>query len=67
MARQLKNPFHPGEILLEEFLAPGGMTQAASMRNVAPAWRQLSSLHSGFGHLYLPRSHGQTAGPAVVG
>jgi addiction module HigA family antidote len=23
-----KNPFHPGEILLEEFLLPGGITQA---------------------------------------
>ena len=27
--RQPRNPFHPGEILLEEFLRPGGMTQAA--------------------------------------
>jgi len=24
-----KNPFHPGEMLLEEFLVPGKMTQAA--------------------------------------
>ena len=29
MARQPKNPFHPGEILLEEFLGPKGVTQAA--------------------------------------
>ena len=29
MARQPKNPFHPGEILLEEFLQPANMTQAA--------------------------------------
>lgn len=29
MARQPKNPFHPGEILLEEFLEPSGMSQAA--------------------------------------
>ncbi len=29
MARQPKNPFHPGEILLEEFLEPKGVTQAA--------------------------------------
>ena len=28
MARQPKNPFHPGEILLEEFLEPMGVTQA---------------------------------------
>lgn len=27
MARQPKNPFHPGETLLEEFLEPAGMTQ----------------------------------------
>lgn len=26
--KQPKNPFHPGEILLEEFLEPMGMTQA---------------------------------------
>ena len=29
MARQPKNPFHPGEILLEEFLEPLGLSQAA--------------------------------------
>ena len=29
MARQPKNPFHPGEILLEEFLEPDGVTQAS--------------------------------------
>lgn len=29
MTRQPKNPFHPGEILLEEFLEPAGITQAA--------------------------------------
>lgn len=28
MVRQPKNPFHPGEILLEEFLEPQGTTQA---------------------------------------
>lgn len=26
--KQPKNPFHPGEILLEEFLEPNGWTQA---------------------------------------
>ena len=25
--KQPKNPFHPGEILLEEFLGPAGVTQ----------------------------------------
>jgi antitoxin HigA-1 len=29
MAKQPKNPFHPGEILLEEFLEPQGMSQVA--------------------------------------
>lgn len=29
MSKQPKNPFHPGEILLEEFLIPSGTTQAA--------------------------------------
>ena len=29
MARQPKNPFHPGEFLLGEFLEPLGMSQAA--------------------------------------
>jgi len=27
--KQPKNPFHPGEILLEEFLQPGEITQTA--------------------------------------
>ena len=29
MDRRPKNPFHPGEILLEEFLDPLGMSQSA--------------------------------------
>ena len=29
MDKQLENPFHPGEMLLEEFLAPMGMSQVA--------------------------------------
>ena len=29
MAKQPKTPFHPGAILLEEFLEPAGSTQAA--------------------------------------
>lgn len=28
MMKQPKNPFHPGEILLEEFLQPAALTQA---------------------------------------
>jgi len=34
MARQPKNPFHPGEILLEEFLDPVGATQTASAEKI---------------------------------
>lgn len=29
MDKQPENPFHPGEMLLEEFLAPMGMSQVA--------------------------------------
>ncbi|MCY4283826.1 MAG: HigA family addiction module antitoxin [Thiotrichales bacterium] len=29
MDKQPESPFHPGEMLLEEFLAPMGMSQAA--------------------------------------
>ena len=31
---QPKNPFHPGEILLEEFLRPSGTTQTAFARKL---------------------------------
>jgi addiction module HigA family antidote len=31
---QPANPFHPGEILLEEFLRPGRITQAAFARKI---------------------------------
>ena len=34
MAKQPNNPFHPGEILIEEFLEPMGMTQAAFARKL---------------------------------
>jgi len=36
MSKQPKNPFHPGEILLEEFLQPEGLTQAAFAEQ--PGW-----------------------------
>ena len=32
--KQPKNPFHPGEILLEEFLRPAGTTQTAFARKL---------------------------------
>jgi plasmid maintenance system antidote protein VapI len=31
---QPANPFHPGEILLEQFLQPGKITQAAFARKI---------------------------------
>ena len=31
---QPKNPFHPGEILLEEFLKPSGTTQTAFAKKI---------------------------------
>ena len=34
MAKPPKNPLHPGEILLEEFLVPAGITQSASAEKV---------------------------------
>ena len=39
MARQPKNPFHPGEILLEEFLEPSGTTQAALAEKLGAVYR----------------------------
>ncbi len=47
MARQPKNPFHPGEILLEEFLAPKGITQAAFAENIAWTKSRLNELIKG--------------------
>ena len=34
--KQPNNPFHPGEILLEEFLQPAGITQTAFAEK--PGW-----------------------------
>ena len=34
MDKQPKNPFHPGEVLLEEFLEPAGVSQAAFARQL---------------------------------
>jgi addiction module HigA family antidote len=47
MARQPKNPFHPGEILLEEFLAPKGITQATFAENIAWTKSRLNELIKG--------------------
>jgi addiction module HigA family antidote len=47
MARQPKNPFHPGEILLEEFLEPEGITQAALAKKIGWTKARLNELIKG--------------------
>ena len=47
MARQPKNPFHPGEILKEEFLAPDGITQAAFAERLGWTRARLNELIRG--------------------
>lgn len=47
MARQPKNPFHPGEILLEEFLEPKGVTQAALAEEIGWTKTRLNELIKG--------------------
>ena len=47
MARQPKNPFHPGEILLEEFLVPAGITQSAFAEKIGWTRARLNELIKG--------------------
>ena len=47
MAKQPKNPFHPGEILLEEFLVPTGITQSAFADKVGWTRARLNELIKG--------------------
>lgn len=47
MARQPKNPFHPGEILREEFLAPAGISQTAFAAKVGWTRSRLNELIKG--------------------
>lgn len=47
MARQPKNPFHPGEILLGEFLEPQGITQAAFAERLGWTKARLNELVRG--------------------
>jgi addiction module HigA family antidote len=47
MAKQPKNPFHPGEILLEEFLEPKGVTQAAFAEKIGWTKTRLNELIKG--------------------
>lgn len=47
MAKQPKNPFHPGEILREEFLRPSGITQAAFAEQIGWTRARLNELIRG--------------------
>ena len=47
MARQPNNPFHPGVILLEEFLIPMDVTQAAFAEKIAWTKSRLNELIKG--------------------
>ena len=42
--KQPKNPFHPGEILLEEFLRPAGITQASFAKKLGWTKTRLNEL-----------------------
>lgn len=45
--KQPANPFHPGEILLEEFLEPAGISQAAFARTIGWTKARLNELIKG--------------------
>jgi addiction module HigA family antidote len=45
--KQPKNPFHPGEILLEEFLEPAGITQTEFARRIGWTRTRLNELIKG--------------------
>ena len=47
MTKLPKNPFHPGEILFEEFLEPMGMTQAEFARRLDWTKARLNELIRG--------------------
>ena len=47
MARQPKNPIHPGEMLLEEFLVPVGLSQAEFARQIGWTKARLNELIRG--------------------
>ena len=47
MRKLPKNPFHPGEILLEEFLEPMGMTQSAFAQKLGWTKARLNELIKG--------------------
>lgn len=46
-SKQPRNPFHPGEILLEEFLDPAGISQAEFARRIGWTKARLNELIKG--------------------
>ena len=57
MDKQPENPFHPGEMLLEEFLAPMGMSQAAFASRIGWTRTRLDE--------FIRGKRGVTAGAAL--
>jgi addiction module HigA family antidote len=53
----MKNPFHPGEILSEEFLKPGDTTQTAFSKKIGWTRPKLNAFSKG--------KHGVTADSAL--
>ena len=47
MSKQPKNPFHPGKMLLEEFLQPMSLSQAAFARQLGWTKARLNELIKG--------------------
>ena len=57
MDEQPRNPFHPGEMLLEEFLDPMGMSQAAFANKIGWTRTRLNE--------FIKGKRGVTAGAAL--
>ena len=51
MNRQPQNPFHPGEMLLEEFLVPGKVNLAEFAQQLGWTEKQLNDLIRGERHI----------------
>jgi addiction module HigA family antidote len=67
--RPAKNPFHPGEILLEEFLEPAKITQAAFAEKIGWTRSRLSEFIHGKRGVTADAAIGQTRaqeGPGPV-
>jgi addiction module HigA family antidote len=42
-----KNPTHPGEMLLEEFLRPMGLTQSAFAQHIGVSFKRINEIVNG--------------------